>query len=91
MQQLTYSVMDKVSFSNGREGAYVLGAFIDALTWDQAVERLAEWGARRDSRYVCICNVHSVVTGSQDPSFMEVLNDADMATADGTSSLRRNP
>lgn len=84
MQQLTYSVMDKVSFSNGREGAYVLGAFIDALTWDQAVERLADWGARRDSRYVCICNVHSVVTASQDSSFMEVLNDADMATADGT-------
>lgn len=61
----------------------VLGAQIDALDWDEAVARLERWGARRESRVVCICNVHSVVTASQDESFMEVLNGADMATADG--------
>ena len=32
---------------------------------------------------VCICNVHSVVTASQDAAFGQVLQKADMATPDG--------
>jgi N-acetylglucosaminyldiphosphoundecaprenol N-acetyl-beta-D-mannosaminyltransferase len=66
-----------------RDALPVLGARIDALSWDDAVGRLVDWGARRESRSVCICNVHSVVTAAQDPSFMAVLNGADMATPDG--------
>jgi N-acetylglucosaminyldiphosphoundecaprenol N-acetyl-beta-D-mannosaminyltransferase len=66
-----------------RDALPVLGAHIDALSWDEAVGRLVDWGARRESRSVCICNVHSVVTAAQDPSFMAVLNGADMATPDG--------
>jgi UDP-N-acetyl-D-mannosaminuronic acid transferase (WecB/TagA/CpsF family) len=37
----------------------------------------------RQSRTVCICNAHSVVTATQDPRFLEVLRQADMATPDG--------
>lgn len=66
-----------------RDAVAVLGARIDALGWDDAVDRLVAWGARRQSRTVCICNVHSVVTAAQDPAFMAVLNGADMATPDG--------
>lgn len=61
----------------------VLGARIDALSWDDAVGHLVRWGGERRSRYVCICNVHSVVTASQDPEFMKVVNEADLATPDG--------
>jgi len=66
-----------------RDALPVLGARIDALSWADAVGRLVDWGARHESRSVCICNVHSVVTAAQDPSFMAVLNGADMATPDG--------
>lgn len=66
-----------------RDVVPVLGARIDALDWDAAIGRIAAWGARRESRTVCICNVHSVVTAAQDPAFMAVLNGADMATPDG--------
>lgn len=66
-----------------RSGAAVLGVFIDALSWEDAVSQLVAWGYERESRYVCICNVHSVVTAAQDPAFRDVLNEADMATADG--------
>lgn len=45
----------------------VLGAPIDVLDWGDAVSRLVTWGEARESRYVCICNAHSVVTGQQDP------------------------
>jgi len=38
----------------------VLGAQIDALSWDAAVARLLGWAHARESRYVTICNVHVV-------------------------------
>jgi len=61
----------------------VLGALIDAISWDAALSRLADWSALHSSRYVCICNAHSVVTAGQDPAFAQVVTGADMATPDG--------
>jgi N-acetylglucosaminyldiphosphoundecaprenol N-acetyl-beta-D-mannosaminyltransferase len=69
--------------SSVRNGTYVLDTFIDALTWDEAVTRIADWGAERHSRYITLCNVHSVVTASQSPHFAKVINEADMASPDG--------
>lgn len=61
----------------------VLGQPLDALTWEQALSRIGDWASRRESRYVCITNAHSVVTGTQDPAFGQVLQGADMVTPDG--------
>jgi len=61
----------------------VLTANIDALSWEEAIARIVSSGAAHESRYVCICNVHSVVTATMDPEFMKAVNDADMATPDG--------
>lgn len=61
----------------------VIGVPIDAVTWRQALDRLHVWAQRRESRYVCICNVHSVVTARQDEAFGRVVCEADMATPDG--------
>lgn len=66
-----------------RNGAKVLGAFIDSLTWERALRTLNVWASSRQSRYVCITNVHSVVTTSQDRDFARVVEEADMATPDG--------
>jgi len=66
-----------------RNGARVLGAFIDALTWEQALGTMNQWASARDSRYVCITNVHSVVSTTQDDAFARVVDAADMATPDG--------
>lgn len=66
-----------------RKGAKILGAFIDAPDWKTALERVSGWAARGESRYVCICNVHSVVTTGQDDEFSRVVSEADMATPDG--------
>jgi N-acetylglucosaminyldiphosphoundecaprenol N-acetyl-beta-D-mannosaminyltransferase len=70
----------------------VLGARIDALSWDDAIGAITRWAAARESRYVCICNVHSVVTTTRDPSFRSAVNGADMSTPDGAPvawALRR--
>ncbi|MBC7871862.1 MAG: WecB/TagA/CpsF family glycosyltransferase [Chitinophagaceae bacterium] len=61
----------------------VLDACIDAITWDDAIKQIVTWGAAHESRYVCICNAHSVVTTTRDPEFKVAINSADMATPDG--------
>jgi len=61
----------------------VLGVPIDVVDWDTALGRICGWGSRRESRYVCICNVHSVVIAGQDAEFGCVVAQADMATPDG--------
>lgn len=61
----------------------VIDAPIDHVTWHEAVQRLSLWGGKHESRVVCICNVHSVVTAKQDQDFKRVLNSADMSTPDG--------
>ena len=61
----------------------VLGIPIDALCWDDALSKIAGWSSNKESRVVCICNVHSVVTANRDIEFRRVLADADMATPDG--------
>ena len=69
--------------SEGRTVERVVGVPIDVLDWDDACRTIGRWASRRESRYVCICNVHSVVTARIDPEFMKVIENADMATADG--------
>lgn len=61
----------------------VIGTPIDALDWPQALATLRRWAAARESRVVCICNVHSVVTARQERDFGEILAQADLATPDG--------
>lgn len=66
-----------------RIGGEVLGRRIDALDWRQCLDRIFGWAARRESRYVCMCNVHSVVTACHDPGLGRVINGADLAAPDG--------
>ena len=66
-----------------RKTGQVLGAQIDVVTWDGALDRLLGWAHARDSRYVTICNVHVVVSASRDPAYREIINASDMATPDG--------
>lgn len=66
-----------------KKSALVHNVPIDVITWDGALSRLDTWVNNHESRYVCICNVHSVVTAVQDPEFGRVVRDADMATPDG--------
>lgn len=66
-----------------RVGAKVVGGFIDAVDWSGAISRIRSWAHSRESKYVCICNAHSVVTARIDPRFSIVIDGADMATPDG--------
>lgn len=66
-----------------RETLPVLGTEIDLLNWDNTLAGIRHWAKQRESRYVCACNAHSVVTATQDIAFADALRRADMATPDG--------
>lgn len=66
-----------------RKTGRVLAADIDVIDWDEATGRIHAWAQAGESRYVCITNVHSVVTATQDTDFGQVVCEADMATPDG--------
>lgn len=66
-----------------RPGQRVLGTWVDALSWDDALGQLLSWSAVRESRYVCVCNVHSVVTALRDADLRDALDGADLTVADG--------
>jgi N-acetylglucosaminyldiphosphoundecaprenol N-acetyl-beta-D-mannosaminyltransferase len=66
-----------------RQGVTVIGSRIDALDWRGCVGLIASWAARRESRYVCLCNVHSIVTARRDAGFRRVIEAADLALPDG--------
>lgn len=61
----------------------VLGVPIDVTDWDQALEKIGSWAAARESRVVCACNVHSVVSAQSDARLMHALREADLNVADG--------
>ena len=73
----------KTLVTTPRETLPVLGAPIDVATPAQAVQRIKTWADTRQSRVVCICNAHSLVTTTTDPAFCAVIAGADMATPDG--------
>lgn len=62
---------------------YVLDSPIDGIGWATALDRILSWASHHQPRYVCICNVHSVVTARNDASFSNIIEEADMATPDG--------
>lgn len=66
-----------------RHTAPVIGTPIDVIDWPTTLRRIDSWAQARESRYVCICNAHSLVTAAGDESFARVLAQADMATSDG--------
>jgi N-acetylglucosaminyldiphosphoundecaprenol N-acetyl-beta-D-mannosaminyltransferase len=43
----------------------VLDVPVDVIDWQEAVDRIFEWASERESKVVCICSVHSIVTARQ--------------------------
>jgi N-acetylglucosaminyldiphosphoundecaprenol N-acetyl-beta-D-mannosaminyltransferase len=61
----------------------ILDCHVDAVTWEQILDRIEQWSISGESRYVCLCNVHSIVTAKQSVMFRSAINEADAVTCDG--------
>lgn len=61
----------------------VLDVPVDAISFEQAQNRILAWGRAHESRYVVLANVHVVVMASREASFGQIVAAADMAAPDG--------
>jgi N-acetylglucosaminyldiphosphoundecaprenol N-acetyl-beta-D-mannosaminyltransferase len=72
-----------IAVTERRTTGRVLGSRIDTLTWETALGRIFLWARARTSHYVCMCNVHGVVSAAAETGLRKAINGADMATPDG--------
>jgi N-acetylglucosaminyldiphosphoundecaprenol N-acetyl-beta-D-mannosaminyltransferase len=67
-----------------REGsATVLGTVVDAASAEAYAERMLAWARRGESRCVCACNVHTVVSARLNRDFAWAIDHADLRVPDG--------
>ncbi len=66
----------------------VIGVDISVGSFLDHISAFADLGATHRSSYVCCVNAHMTVECHKDASFAKVVNEADLATADGMPVLR---
>jgi len=68
----------------GRRGTRLLETFVDAMSVSDALTKASNWTGQSRGRYICFCNVHSLVTATVRPDLAQMLNDADLVLPDGS-------
>jgi len=61
----------------------ILGVGVSAVNMKLALEVIAGWIAARAAHYVCVSNVHSIMSCHDDPELRAIHNRAGMVTPDG--------
>jgi N-acetylglucosaminyldiphosphoundecaprenol N-acetyl-beta-D-mannosaminyltransferase len=61
----------------------VIGSEISATNYSWVVQQLEHWSYERESRYICIANVHVLMEAWDSNDFRNVVNNADLVTPDG--------
>ncbi|MFB0516187.1 MAG: WecB/TagA/CpsF family glycosyltransferase [Candidatus Neomarinimicrobiota bacterium] len=56
---------------------------MDYTTYDQATRQILDMAHDGRGGYVCVCTVHMVMEGHDDPEFQRIVNGADLVTPDG--------
>lgn len=65
------------------ESATLLDTRIDTLSWEQVLGRIVRWARSGQSRMVCLCNVHVVVSARHDRALAQALQMSDISAPDG--------
>ncbi|MDX1545625.1 MAG: WecB/TagA/CpsF family glycosyltransferase [Rhodothermales bacterium] len=61
----------------------ILGLRVSAVDIPRALATIDGWIARREPRYACVSNVHSVMESWDDPALRRIHNEAGLVTPDG--------
>ncbi len=67
----------------------VFGIGISTGSFNEHINAIADLGQAHRSSYVCCVNVHMCMEAQDHPDFMDVVNNADFATADGMPVLNK--
>jgi len=61
----------------------ILGMHVNPTDYRRAVLQIQDWARRAESRYVCFATVNNVMESCDSQDFRQVMNEADLVTADG--------
>ncbi len=61
----------------------ILGSGISLLTCTEVVNEMSKQALNRSTGYICVSNVHTVVTGLDNPKLQSATNNSMLSTADG--------
>lgn len=61
----------------------ILGTRINPISTDIVLMCVTEWSLHRESRYICVANVHMVMEGCDRPDYQAIVNQADLVVPDG--------
>lgn len=64
-------------------GAWILSTKVNAIDWGHAIDLILGWAQARESRYVCVCNVHMVVEAQRAPEVRQAVSSGDLVLPDG--------
>jgi len=70
------------------ESRVILGTRVHASSYADATEAVLLWAKVGASKYVCATGAHGVIDAQDDPSFQQVLNEADLNVPDGMSLVK---
>ena len=62
---------------------FILGSRADCTSYADAVTRVVHWSSNRESRYVCVSNVHVTMESYDSAEYRAIVNGADLVTPDG--------
>lgn len=61
----------------------IIGVHVNITDYFCSAYVVSEWASRRESRYICIANVHTLMEAHDSPEFARVVNGADLVVPDG--------
>jgi N-acetylglucosaminyldiphosphoundecaprenol N-acetyl-beta-D-mannosaminyltransferase len=64
-------------------GYLILGTRIDPTSYASATKQVLAWAQEKESRYVCMANVKTVMDAFDSPEYRRIVNRADLVTPDG--------
>lgn len=67
----------------GKKKVDILGVKVNVLTMDQAVHMVKQWLGQPPKRMIFTVNPEIIMLAQEDQDFRQVLNEADLVTADG--------
>jgi N-acetylglucosaminyldiphosphoundecaprenol N-acetyl-beta-D-mannosaminyltransferase len=62
---------------------FVVGTRVNLTTYSDATDIVVDWSNRRDSRYICVANVHTLMEASDSQEFKRLVSSADLTVPDG--------
>jgi N-acetylglucosaminyldiphosphoundecaprenol N-acetyl-beta-D-mannosaminyltransferase len=61
----------------------ILGMKVSAVTCLKATQNIVEWAVKKESRYICLANVHMTMEAYDSGRFRQIINSADLVAPDG--------